>query len=152
MKIATKHIFYFFALTASYSYSQTNVIYSYDLHGNRTQRKLDLAHRSSRMSSKDSSQIKKDENDGAIIAMNHGINAYPNPSRDKIVVSLSNITSSNNENCKLYLLDNSGKVLLQKRFDGTETEINLIPFNTGTYHIQVSFGKENLYYKIIKSE
>jgi hypothetical protein len=76
------------------------------------------------------------------------ISAFPNPVKDyvKIVVKTESLVSLTSN-----LYDNSGKLILIKQLEGSETEISFSKLNPGTYFIKIILEKKEVkIFKIIK--
>jgi hypothetical protein len=76
------------------------------------------------------------------------ISAFPNPVKDyvKIIVKSEKKMSLTND-----LYDNSGKLIMTRHFEGSETEISFSDLNPGIYFIKVIWKqKEVKIFKIIK--
>lgn len=129
------------------------VEYKYDAHGNRTQRKLVVGIGTGRMAQpKDNIKTKETiEKDGQLI-MKHGISVFPNPTNDKVVVSLSELKQDENKNIMLYLVDNIGKIITKQPVTDSQTLVDLNGYKSGVYYIKVKFDKEDLFYKVIKTD
>jgi Secretion system C-terminal sorting domain len=85
------------------------------------------------------------------IAEQNGILVYPNPvENDYVNVSLSTFNSE--EPATLSILDNAGKALVSQKALSPVTRFNFAGYTSGIYYIQVLAGKEELFYKIVKTE
>ena len=57
---------------------------------------------------------------------------YPNPAKDKINIQFANINSS-----KIFITDNAGRKILEKRFNDKEIELNVSTLASGLYFLTV---------------
>jgi len=70
---------------------------------------------------------------------------YPNPSNGKI-----NISGLNTNPYDVRLIDLTGRVLIQKSFEGQSINtLDLSRFNEGAYHIIITQGEQSLKQKLI---
>lgn len=74
---------------------------------------------------------------------------YPNPASDFATLKTGDYES---DNLNYRLFDINGKVLLQKKVEGIETEIPLSDLSKGTYFLKITDKKRELkIFKIIKN-
>ncbi len=80
--------------------------------------------------------------------INNAINIYPNPANEELTIDFHD---SDIENCKITLLDMSGKII--RTFEYTENKkyysINLSKINPGLYLIKLQSGNNAIIYKKI---
>ncbi len=120
------------------------ISYSYDNHGNRTQRKLDCPNCPGSQR-----QIGTEEEKKAVEAETKlGLNVFPNPAQDKMQVEIKNLAAE--EPATILLIDAQGKSLLTKKSDQAQNEVDMSPYKPGVYFIKVLVGKESLFYKVLK--
>jgi len=74
---------------------------------------------------------------------NHNVLIYPNPAKDYINISLKS------EIGLLKILDISGKLIIKKQINSSETSINISNLKSGIYFIEMSSGKNDLIIKLI---
>lgn len=135
------------------------VSYKYDQNGNRYQRIM-VCVGCNRITpdiknTKDSSEVKQAEIEGAKIAMQYGVSVFPNPSKDLVHVVVnkaSNDDSFKNSEAMFYLFDNNGRILSSQKKASVEASFDLSIYKSGVYYIRVLIKDENLYYKVIKSD
>lgn len=113
--------------------------FSHDAAGNRTQRKYYVMRLANPALEADSSSI---------IEKKHGISVFPNPTPDKINVSISSL--ENGEAANVYLSDEQGKVLLIWKQTIKHETFDLSIFMAGIYYIKIYLKSESVYYKIVK--
>ena len=129
-----------------------HIMYTYDANGNRITRQYSPA-RLINDTAKNDTVAKQ-------IAAHYGLGVYPNPLMDGSSVTVSiarnktaEETSDNAEEAIVYVLDNTGKVLLsQKQTTASPSQIDLSGYSAGIYHIKVTIGKEELFYKVMKAK
>lgn len=78
--------------------------------------------------------------------LNNGVNLYPLPASDYIIVELSN--ASQNSLISIYNLQ--GKLLLNQTYTKEKTEINISAFTKGLYFVKVNNGNDIVVKKFIK--
>lgn len=78
--------------------------------------------------------------------LDHEINIYPNPTKDKVYVSIDNT----NEIFEIQLLDINGRPLYKTMSKGSETEISLSKYRQGTYLIRISNASNTVVKKVVK--
>jgi hypothetical protein len=74
------------------------------------------------------------------------VSVYPNPTADKITVSMGNDVQD--MNYELYSID--GKLLKKGRFQGTEQNIEMKDYVSGSYVLRLSVGRSENSYRIVK--
>jgi len=138
---------FFIGIFGGSIYSQNKIEYTYDKTGNRTVRKLYVCPNcpaGGRMASaqptpQDSTQV---------IATQHGLNIFPNPTQDKINLNLSNL--KDDETAEVVVTDETGKTLYNAKNLQSENQINMASYNNGTYFVRVTMGKDVVVYKVMK--
>jgi hypothetical protein len=128
--------------------SQT-VSYKYDLHGNRTQRVLGVS--AANRASHNDTIMNQPYEPTMDLAMQYGVSIFPNPTNTNINITANKIPEETKT--KVYLYDNTGRLL--KQFDniGPNTEVPLDGFSSGIYNIVIMVSeKDKLYYKVIKQD
>lgn len=158
MKFTFKSLIVLVYLTSGLK-AQNKVGYSYDLNGNRNQRyfvglkpekeisnELDtLIHLPQDTISTENSLKKERE-----IAMNYGVNVYPNPTRDVITVSIFK-AGVEQQRATVSLIDSNGKIVDTKEHFGAEINFDLSNKPPGNYYLNIIFeNKERLGYSVIK--
>ena len=74
--------------------------------------------------------------------------AYPNPASGYVMLIVKNHKT---ENMTYQIYDNSGKIIENKKVEGTETRIDLSSLIVAPYFLKVSLdGKEIRTFKIVK--
>lgn len=79
-------------------------------------------------------------------ALDFDVNVYPNPTVDKITVSIGNDVQD--MNYELYSID--GKLLQKGRFQGSEQNIEMKDYASGSYVLRLSVGRSENSYRIVK--
>ena len=135
------------AIVTTSSYAQNKVSYGYDVNGNRKIRNTcptcRLAHNPDNSSSADTS-IQAD----TAIAIKHGANLFPNPTQNRVNLSLSNL--KDDEATAVLVTDENGQTLYTQKNLQAQNQIDLSSFNNGTYFVRVTMGKDVLVYKVMK--
>jgi hypothetical protein len=121
--------------------------YSYDNVGNRVLRHLTVCP-TCRTVQNEPSAATKSTDTTKILAVQHGLNVFPNPTQDKVVLSLSNLKDG--ETTSLTLSDETGKILYTSQNLQEQNEVNMSSYNNGTYIMRVIVGKDVMVYKIMK--
>jgi hypothetical protein len=156
-----KNIFFSLCFFSSIALtSQNKVGYHYDNNGNRDQRffvglrpshpntpsQIDsllntLGQMSNTVTAKDPQTV----------AMDHGITAYPNPTKDLIMVSVTKAGVKESKKAIMYLVDNNGRIVDTKNYTGSEISFDLSKNPPGTYYLKVIFDDQStLVYNVIK--
>jgi hypothetical protein len=138
---------FLFVMVCNYTYAQTQSIgYAYDNIGNRVQRKLVIVcngcptnHRTAAPEVKDTTQV---------LAIEHGLNVFPNPTQDKVNLTLSNL--KDDETTSVVVTDETGKTVYSAKNLQSQNEINVSNFNNGTYFLRVTIDKDVMVYKVMK--
>src|ERR1700756_322613 len=140
-----KIILYLTLLMSVKSYSQA-IEYLYDGNGNRTERHLYVCPSCPAGGRKaaPADTLKKQEQ----LVQQYGVNVYPNPTQDKINLSLNNL--QNNVQTIVTVADEAGKILYTGQNLQPQNEINMASYNNGTYFIRLLIGKDVMVYKIMK--
>lgn len=73
---------------------------------------------------------------------------YPNPTQDVINLSITNLPEG--EKAVATVFDNSGRALLTKEVFNGITSLDFSTFNSGIYHVKLSSGNRELFYKVAK--
>jgi hypothetical protein len=74
---------------------------------------------------------------------------FPNPTNDYVIL---NIPGGNIEDLMYQLYDMNGKILIEKKLDGTQTNIYMANYAAATYFIKVTNSKnESKEFKLIKN-
>jgi hypothetical protein len=146
-----------FILLVQNAKSQNKVGYFYDNNGNRYQRYFI----GFRPTNQDSSQSTLDsllntpynQNNSPTnpqeIADELGISVYPNPTLDLIFVKISKVTE--NKLTDLYLIDNFGRYLANKKYSGNETSFDLSNYPSGNYYLKMVLkDSRTITYNVIK--
>jgi hypothetical protein len=133
-------IILFFSMISFSAYSQ-EIIYSYDIHGNRIKREY-IPLRIAMDSLGTGEELAKD------LMEEMGISIYPNPADDVVNISITN--KPEGERATAIVYDMSGRELQTKELVSTLTPLDFSGFSPGIYHIRLRVGKEEIYYKIMK--
>ncbi|MBS1646422.1 MAG: T9SS type A sorting domain-containing protein [Bacteroidetes bacterium] len=128
------------------SYSQNTIEYVYDANGNRTERRLYVCP-SCPIGQRKVAPTAKDDSTQTL-AMQHGINVFPNPTQDKVMLTISNLQDE--EPTQVFVTDETGTVLYTSKNVQSQNEINMANYTSGTYFIRIVIGKKVLTYKVIK--
>lgn len=78
--------------------------------------------------------------------LNFDVSVYPNPTADKITVSIGNDVQD--MSYELYSID--GKLLKKGRFQGSEQNIEMRDYASGSYVLRLSLGRSENSYRIVK--
>ena len=132
--------------------SAQHIMYTYDANGNRITRQYSPNRIMNDTTPTDAEADK--------VAVQYGIGVYPNPLMDGSSVTVAiarnktaEQTSDITEEATVYVLDNTGKILFsQKQTTASPSQIDLSSYSAGIYHIKVTIGKEQLFYKIVKAK
>lgn len=135
-------IILFFAVT-QISIAQ-KVQYTYDNHGNRIQRKLVASPWSERLGNATPEEIEENSK----VAIQEGISVFPNPTSDKVVLTINDFDPS--ETNSMSLLDAKGIEVMSQRVTQNNSEMDVSQFKSGIYYFKVVKNKKMLYYKLIK--
>jgi hypothetical protein len=136
----------FFFLTIQLK-AQTTVQYSYDKAGNRIQRKLYVC-TTCRPDQQNGKVASQEKDTTQILAAQHGLNVYPNPTQDKVNLTLSNL--KDDETTSVVVTDETGKTVYSAKNLQLQNEINVSTFNNGTYFFRITMGKDVMVYKVMK--
>ena len=128
-----KYITLVYLIINNYCFAQ-HFDYTYDQSGNRIERKFSVP----RLANPES----------AIVEKKLGVSAYPNPTNDKINISISSL--DNGESADIYLSDEQGKIIFIKKQNSNIEEVDLSSLKAGIYYIRVHIKSEDVSYKIVK--
>jgi len=140
-----KIILYLTLFISVKSYSQA-IEYLYDANGNRTERHLYVCPSCPQGGRMAATPPPQDTTQA--VAAKHGLNVFPNPTQDKINLTLTNLTDD--ETTSVTVSDESGKALYTAKNLQSQNEINMASFNNGTYFVRVTMGKDVMVYKVMK--
>ncbi len=128
----------------------TGVVYSYDAHGNRVLRKLEVNIFERKINSGNSNENANDSiNINMKLAMDYGVSVFPNPTQTNITVTVNKELPDINSIA--ILSDNSGKILKTINNFKSKEEIQLDGYLPGIYFLSITFNKKDrLTYRIIK--
>lgn len=82
----------------------------------------------------------------AVQALDFDVNVYPNPTVDKITVTIGNDIPD--IRYELYSID--GKLLKKGRFQGSEQNIEMQDYAFGSYVLRIAAGRSENSYRIVK--
>ncbi|MES2512659.1 MAG: T9SS type A sorting domain-containing protein [Bacteroidota bacterium] len=134
----------FLIVIAQLTFAQ-KVQYTYDNHGNRIKRKIfTIAPPEQRMAGSDST----DNAEAARIADKEGISVYPNPTKDRVVLTINDFNSSDNNS--MSLIDVKGNVVMEQKVTSAHSEMDVSKLTAGIYYFNVVKNKNMLYYKLVK--
>ncbi len=139
---STLKIIFVLCFVSSISFAQ-KIAYAYDASGNRIQRKFDM--NPFKVGKKDSTQS---VSEFPKILMEEGISVFPNPTSDKIVLTLNTYEPS--ETNSMSLLDAKGVVVMSQKLTEQKSEMDVSHLTAGVYFFKVIKNKKMLYYKIVK--
>ncbi len=122
------------------------VQYSYDNHGNRTQRKLVVNGPFDPM--RFANIATENIADGETVKNTEGISVYPNPTSDKIILTINDFNPS--ETNSMTLLDAKGNEVMTQKVTQNNTEMSVAHLRAGVYYFKVIKDKNMLYYKLVK--
>ena len=130
----------------NFTYAQTHIGYSYDNNGNRVQRILVVDCNGCPTNQRTTAAEKPDSTQ--VLATQHGLSVFPNPTQDKVNLTLSNL--KDDETTSVVVTDETGKTIYSAKNLQLQNEINVSSFNNGTYFLRVSVGKDVMVYKVMK--
>lgn len=141
-----KAILYFplFLVLAVKSFGQSTFtkLFSYDQNGNRIREELLFA------------KVEKSDNPARFMAsatdtlINLIVKIFPNPTNDKVFVSL--IGDETSQTVQAMLMSSTGSLLEEKRFDNSTVSFNLTGKASGLYFLEISTDNTKHLWKIIK--
>ena len=73
------------------------------------------------------------------------VQIYPNPTESDL-----NIRSTSDKILSVQIYDGMGRLLLEKKEEGEEVQVDMDRLATGTYYLQILTSKEVLQRKVIK--
>ena len=78
---------------------------------------------------------------------------YPNPTQGNLQLAIRNEElGARNEQWDVKVFDANSKFLFSKQIDGETTQLDLSPYATGTYYINVCSGKDVMKtFKVVKT-
>lgn len=126
--------------------AQTNIGFTYDNSGNIIERKLLI--QNNRPNAPVINPKPHSEEKDSMNVLEFKI--YPNPTNDFVIIdgSLPNDCKS----AKLYLINNSGQILLKDNYDGSSKSINVQDLKPGVYYLEINYSKKkSSNYKVIIS-
>lgn len=97
----------------------------------------------------DTGNNKKDSN-ASKIENQYGISVFPNPTMSRINVNITNLQPG--DEALVYLLDSKGNTVLTQKTSTVPVPINMQSYASGVYYVKVVIGKDNLFYRVIKSK
>jgi len=133
-------IFCLFSLITFATYSQTIITYTYDVNGNRIERKVEPSSREA--VAQDTENL--EEEDGAFEEENL---LYPNPTNGVLRFTLSLETPANSE---VSIFDLQGRQVYQNRFEQQEFQVDIAEHKNGVYVVRWRFADQSRTAKIIK--
>ncbi len=144
MKSST-NIFIVLCFLSSVAISQTppKIEYGYSVSGNRISRKISM--NPFKVGKKDSAQS---VSEFSKILMEEGISVFPNPTSDKIVLTLNAFDPT--ETNSMSLLDAKGVEVMSQKLTEQKSEMDVSHLTAGVYFFKVIKNKKMLYYKIVK--
>ena len=140
MRRTLPFIFMLLALTAK---AQQNLSYTYDAAGNRTERTIVMAARST-----DASDKAKDAPFFEEQVAGRQLKIYPNPVKEQLTIQISSYEPSARGEFALFGI--AGSMLHRGTIDSEITLVNMSRFATGTYVLHIISGGERTVWKIIK--
>jgi len=135
-----------FAMFCSYTYAQTHIGYSYDNTGNRVQRQLVIDCNGCPTNQRTAAPTVVDSTQ--VLAAQHGLSIFPNPTQDKVNLTLSNL--KDDETTSVVVTDETGKTVYSAKNLQSQNEVNVSNFNNGTYFFRITMGKDVMVYKVMK--
>lgn len=133
-------------LRAQQPQAPSKALYTYDASGNRVRREL-VPQRSMQDS------VREDK-EAASTAAQWGLQAWPNPvqARGGAEITITGAPSAIEEPVMLTLLDNTGRIIIKEQPITNRLKIELAGYPSGVYYIRAQRGKEQVFYKIVKTE
>jgi len=136
----------------SFVIKSQKVGYTFDGHGNRTQRKLVVtSNNNNRFAApKDSTKNSSQYDETTMkLAMEYGVSVFPNPTQTDVSIVANKIPTDSKANAVLF--DNAGKILQTFNNIQNKEEIPLSNYKSGIYYITITVNeKDHLNYKVIK--
>jgi hypothetical protein len=129
-------------ILTSLSFAQ-KIEYAYSPSGNRTMRKFNIS--AFRVAKKDSVESAKEF---PKILMQEGLSVFPNPTSDKVVLTINDFKPE--ENNSMSLIDVKGNVVMTQKITEARSEMDVSKLVSGIYYFNVVKNKNMLYYKLIK--
>ena len=141
------HLFIFILIAyiaKEYSFAQvgqSGIVYTYDNNGNRIKREFTIL------------RIASDTAGAGVemaetLAEQFGVNLFPNPAEDVLNIAVSNIPEG--EKVRASVFDVQGRLLQTAEVTSTNTALPFHEHPPGIYHIRVTVGIKDLYYKVLK--
>jgi|GEM_PF-1539436 hypothetical protein len=121
--------------------------YSYDKNGNSVKRKLYVTP-CNNCAPPNQRTAATPVDTAQSISLEHGLNVFPNPTQDKVNLTLSNLKDG--EITEVIVTDMSGKTLYFQKNLQSQNEINMASFNNGNYFLRVTMGNDVRVYKVMK--
>ena len=128
-----------FVLAVKLSIAQSHFEFTYDLAGNRVERRFVPLR---------ISQVTDSLPESADDVVTNGVQVYPNPSSHTANVSVSRIKEG--EKITLVLSDLEGKILFRKESALSNEQLDLSSFKNGIYFLGVYIANQKKTYKITK--
>lgn len=124
--------------------SDGDILYSYDVNGNRIERIIYL-------SKVKKATVKADVTEETLFSDNNNqeiIHIYPNPTKGQLFLKIK--SSVEFDSGKIHLFDNSGKLIISDQVTSYSHSIDLRNYSSGVYLLKVLINKEVYVWKIIK--
>ncbi|MCD6354668.1 MAG: T9SS type A sorting domain-containing protein [Prolixibacteraceae bacterium] len=147
----TKYLFFltaifvlFLKIASAHSFADTTYVYSYDNSGNRNERVINL-NKSAHIQNSSSSNEKEQIIEEKLSDLN--IRIYPNPTQGALKIEIPEL---GDENARLVIYNNQGKLIIDKKVSKLVTGINLSKYPSGMYILKILIGQNSSEWKIIK--
>jgi Lamin Tail Domain/Secretion system C-terminal sorting domain len=120
-----------------------DILYFYDANGNRKERVIYLSKTRKATVKSSDSEVAPIENDSK-----EDIHIYPNPTKGLLKLEIK--SSVEFDSGKIYLFDNSGKLIISDKVSSYSHSIDLGSYSSGIYIMKVLIDKKAYVWKIIK--
>jgi len=121
----------------------TTYVFTYDDSGNRTGRTINFL-KSTQIqgttSGTEADVITEELNEKEILI-------YPNPTKGDLKIEIPELGDTS---ARLFIFNNQGKLLIDKRITNTLSEINISQYSSGLYILKILIEQNSIEWKIIK--
>ncbi len=127
---------------------QAQIQYSYDAHGNRTQKNIIIQRAGERLLNPN--EAKENKPDETInLALEYGLSVFPNPTSNDVNLDIQKLKDE--EVVTAQIFDVSGKVLEKLKNVKSKDKIAMSHLQAGTYYLMIEIdGTKRLSYKVQK--
>jgi hypothetical protein len=127
---------------------KAQIQYSYDAHGNRTQKNIIVQRAGQRLLNPN--EAKENKPDETInLALEYGLSIFPNPTSNDVNLDIQKLKEE--ETVTIQIFDASGKVLEKLKNVKSKDKIAMSHLQAGTYYLMIEIdGVKRLSYKVQK--